>query len=241
MKKYGGTEDKVQRTIHFSQREAPSVHLFFFRTTTNKLFSITSASCNSTSFGQLPRRADTVQCPAQTKQKLQNITPFAAMVEWPAVGIFGREQKVCVYGLNLSSSVSMFVLTRALFANNEILSAVSTEFERKEYLAKMNYYPNTWRGAPRGAGPPEARGPKQPHRLHRLKAAPGYKHLTVTLQTHGLVEISRVQFVGQSETDLRLVIDSQSLFNFFLSSGEVEGECSCSVHHQQMSKQFLLM
>jgi len=40
----------------------------------------------------------------------------------------------------------MFVLTRELFANNEILSAVSTEFERKEYLAKMDYYPNTWRG-----------------------------------------------------------------------------------------------
>jgi len=38
----------------------------------------------------------------------------------------------------------MFIVTRALF---EILSAVSTEFERKEYLAKMNYYPNTWRGA----------------------------------------------------------------------------------------------
>jgi len=46
----------------------------------------------------------------------------------------------------------MFVLTRALFANNEILSAVSTEFERKEYLAKMDYYPNTWRGVPRGSG-----------------------------------------------------------------------------------------
>jgi len=67
---------------------------------------------------------------------------------------------VCVYGLNLSPFVSMFVLTRALFANNEILSAVSAEFDRKEYLAKMNCYPNTWRGAPRSAGPPEARAPK---------------------------------------------------------------------------------
>jgi len=47
----------------------------------------------------------------------------------------------------------MFILTRALFANNEILSAVSTEFERKEYLAKMNYYPNTWHRATKGAGP----------------------------------------------------------------------------------------
>jgi len=47
----------------------------------------------------------------------------------------------------------MFVLTRALFADNEILLAISTEFERKEYLAKMNYYPNTWRGTPGDAGP----------------------------------------------------------------------------------------
>jgi len=36
--------------------------------------------------------------------------------------------------------------------------AVSTEFERKEYLAKMKYYPNTWHGAPGDAGPPEGRG-----------------------------------------------------------------------------------
>ena len=65
-----------------------------------------------------------------------------------------RIEGLRLYGLNLSSFVSsMFVLTRALFVNNEILQAVSTEFERKEYLAKMNYYPNTWRGAPRGAGP----------------------------------------------------------------------------------------
>jgi len=63
----------------------------------------------------------------------------------------------------------MFVLTRAFFTNNEILSALSTEFERKEYLAKMDYYPNTWRGAP------EARGPMQLHRLHRLKAGPDHK------------------------------------------------------------------
>jgi len=52
--------------------------------------------------------------------------------------------------------VSMFVLTRPLFANNEILSAVSTEFERMKYLAKMNYYPNTWRETP------EARGHQRP-------------------------------------------------------------------------------
>ena len=33
----------------------------------------------------------------------------------------------------------MFVPTRALFANNEILSAVSTEFERKEYLQRCKF------------------------------------------------------------------------------------------------------
>jgi len=31
------------------------------------------------------------------------------------------------------------------------------------------------RGATRGVGPPEARGPMQPHRLHRLKAGPASK------------------------------------------------------------------
>ena len=34
---------------------------------------------------------DTVQCPVQTKQKMQNITAFAAMVEWPTVGVFWLE------------------------------------------------------------------------------------------------------------------------------------------------------
>jgi len=42
-------------------------------------------------FGRLPRQADTVQCPVQIKQKMQNITHFAAMVEWPTVGVFGLE------------------------------------------------------------------------------------------------------------------------------------------------------
>jgi len=65
----------------------------------------------------------------------------------------------------------MFVLTRAVFANNKILSAVSTEFERKQYLAKMNNYPDTWCRALSGEKPREARGPIQ-HRLHRLKAGP---------------------------------------------------------------------
>jgi len=67
--------------------------------------------------------------------------------------VLTRIEGLHLYGLNLPSFVSMFVLTRALFANNEILQVVFIEFERKEYLAKMNYYPNTWRGAPRSAGP----------------------------------------------------------------------------------------
>jgi len=40
-------------------------------------------------------------------------------------------------------------------------------FLRKEHVAKINNLPNH-----HGAGPPEARGPMQPHRLHRFKAGP---------------------------------------------------------------------
>jgi len=44
---------------------------------------------------------------------------------------------------------------------------------RKEYLTKINNLPDhNWSGAPRGAGPPEARGRMQLHRLHWLKAGP---------------------------------------------------------------------
>ena len=39
---------------------------------------------------------------------------------------------------------------------------------RTEYLAKINNLFNH-----HGAGLPEARGPMQPHRLHRLEAGPG--------------------------------------------------------------------
>jgi len=45
--------------------------------------------------------------------------------------------------------------------------SLSTILARKEYLAKINNRPKR-----HGAGPPEARGPMQPHRLHRLKADP---------------------------------------------------------------------
>jgi len=42
---------------------------------------------------------------------------------------------------------------------------------RKEYLAKIKNLPNY-----HGAGPPEARGPMQPHRLHWPKAGPDDSH-----------------------------------------------------------------
>jgi len=63
----------------------------FFRTTTNKRFDTTSVACYSTYFDRLYSHADTVQCPVQTKQKIQNITLFAAMVEWTTGGVFGLE------------------------------------------------------------------------------------------------------------------------------------------------------
>jgi len=89
-KVWGHSENKVWRTIHFFPTRKPQREIIF-RRTTNKLYGITSVSCYSTSFGRLPRPADSVQCPVQAKQKLQNITPFAAMVEWPTVGVLGLE------------------------------------------------------------------------------------------------------------------------------------------------------
>jgi len=59
----------------------------------------------------------------------------------------------------------MFVLTKVLFAHNEILSAVSTEFERKGVFGKNELLSKHM-----------ARGRMQPHRLHRLKAGPAYMH-----------------------------------------------------------------
>jgi len=55
---------------------------------------------------------------------------------------------------------------RTLFANN-VISRFYRILERKEYLAKMNNLPKD-----RDAGFPEAWGPIQPHRLHRLQAGP---------------------------------------------------------------------
>jgi len=46
-----------------------------------------------------------------------------------------------------------------------IFISLSPILVRKEYLAKMSNQSKR-----HGAGPSEARGPMQPHRLHRLKA-----------------------------------------------------------------------
>jgi len=51
---------------------------------------------------------------------------------------------------------------------------------RKEYLAKINNLPNH-----HGAGPPEARGPMQSHRLHRLKVGPEYTYKVLYLDQNG--------------------------------------------------------
>ena len=90
MKKFEGTVKlKFGALDIFPNVKAPACD--FFRATTNKFFDVTSVSCYSTSCGRLPRQTDTVQCPVQTRQKLQNITHFAAMAEWPTVGVFGLE------------------------------------------------------------------------------------------------------------------------------------------------------
>jgi len=88
MKKFGGTGEIKSGALDIYLKAKAPAYNFFFRTTTNKRFGTTSVACYLTSFGRLPRQADTVQCPVQTEQKTQNITLFAAMVEWPTIGVF---------------------------------------------------------------------------------------------------------------------------------------------------------
>ena len=74
---------------------------------------------------------------------------------------------VYVYEFNLSSFVSVFVLTTTLFAKNEIYKPFPLTSQAHGVSAKKNNLPKH-----HGAGPPEARGPMQLQRLHRLKAGP---------------------------------------------------------------------
>jgi len=69
---WGHRGNKVWRSRYLSKSEAPVC--IFFRTTNNKRFGTTSVACYSTSFDRLSRQANTVQCPVQTRQKMQNIT-----------------------------------------------------------------------------------------------------------------------------------------------------------------------
>jgi len=55
----------------------------------------------------------------------------------------------------------------------------------------MNYYPNTWRGAPRGAGPDATAS------LHRLKAGPTLDHVNQSCSTEG--KVSPAEFLLQEE------------------------------------------
>ena len=64
---------------------------------------------------------------------------------------------------------SPFIWMRTLLASN-VISRFCWILECKGYLAKVNNLPND-----RGTGPPEARGPMQPHRLHRLQAGPAFE------------------------------------------------------------------
>jgi len=63
----------------------------------------------------------------------------------------------------------MLVLTRAFFVNSEIYMAFLLNSQAQGASGKMNNLPKH-----HGAVPPEARGPMQLHRLHRLKASPAH-------------------------------------------------------------------
>jgi len=84
---------------------------------------------------------------------MQKRTLFAAMFEGTTVVVLGLEYEVCVYGFDLLSFVSTFVLTRALFANNEIYkpfllnSRAQRVSGKNEQLTQM-----PWRCAPNNVG-----------------------------------------------------------------------------------------
>jgi len=167
-KVWGHSENKAWHTRHFLQREGPSVQFFSEQRPTSFLAQL--------AFHATQRLGWHGSVSSTDQAKMQNII---FLLLWLLNGQLlesSDSNRSASTGLNLSSFVSMFVLTRALFTTNEILSAVSTELERKAYLAKMNYYPNTRCGDTRSAGPPEVQGPMQPHRLHWLKAGPGEVH-----------------------------------------------------------------
>jgi len=75
-----------------------------------------------------------------------------------------RIEHVC-----LRSRGNLLVLTRAFFVDNEIYMAFVLNSQAQGVSGNMNNLPKH-----HGAGIPEARGPMQLHRLHRLKAGPGY-------------------------------------------------------------------
>jgi len=92
MKKFGGTvkikfgaldifpNAKVPACNFFQNNDQQAFCLAYYRF---MLFNISWATAQT--------GWDTVQCPVQTKQKVQNITPFAAMFELRTVGVFELE------------------------------------------------------------------------------------------------------------------------------------------------------
>ena len=70
----------------------------------------------------------------------------------------------------------MLVLTKAFFVNNEIYMALLLNSQAQGVSGKMNNLPKH-----HGTGPPEARGPMQLHRLHRLKADPACEPATMKI------------------------------------------------------------
>jgi len=86
MKKFGDTVKIMFGALDiFPNAKTPACN--FFQNNDQQAFGITSVSGYSTSFGRMPRQADTVQCRPSKKCK----TPFAAVVEWPTVGVYGLE------------------------------------------------------------------------------------------------------------------------------------------------------
>jgi len=80
------------------------------------------------------------------------------------------------------------------------------------YLAKMNNLPKHHGAGPQRRGATEARGPMQLHRLHRLKAGPGWdgqKNEVITFSRYAKIHTAGSTSSGELQTALSIGFQKQ--------------------------------
>jgi len=101
---------KSWRTRHLFQSEGPSLQFVTEQRPTNVSAQLVLHDTQHI-LTDCPDRLTQSSVQYSLSRKTQYRTRFAAMVKWSNVGVFGLEPEVCVYGFNLLSFVSIFVLT----------------------------------------------------------------------------------------------------------------------------------